>query len=112
MNEKLKKNFYRHINIAKDLIDQGSLDEAFSVLEVAHVLGQRYIIPHMLSHYYMLKIGILNRDVKEVLGQLFRLPTGVLGSAIGILPTGNTGGSNVSPFKKMNISDDIKNLMK
>ena len=37
---------------------------------------------------------------------------GILGSAIGILPTGNTGGSNVSPFKKMNISDDIKKLMK
>ena len=60
----------------------------------------------------MLKIGLLKRDFKEVLGQLFRAPTGILGSAIGILPTGNTGGSNVSPFKKMNISDDIKKLMK
>jgi len=112
MNENLKKNFYRHINLAKKLIDQESFDEAFSALEVAHVLGQRYIIPHTLSHLYMLKIGLLKRDFKEVLGQLFRVPTGILGSAIGILPTGNTGGSNVSPFKKMNISDDIKKLMK
>ncbi len=112
MNEKLKNSFYEHIEKAKVLIELGKLDDAFSSLEVAHILGQRFVVPHTLSHLYMLKIGLLKRDIKEVLGQLFRIPTGFLGSLVGILPTGNTGGSNVSPFKEMKISDEINELMK
>ncbi len=112
MNEKIKKIFYEHIGKAQELIELGRLDEAFSTLEIAHVLGQRSIIPHTVSHLYMLRIGLLKRDVREILGQLFRIPTGMIGSAVGILPIGNTGGSNVSPFKKMKTSDEIKELMK
>lgn len=112
MNGKIKIIFYKHIEKAKELIKLGRLDEAFSVLEIAHVLGQRSIIPHTVSHLYMLRIGLLKRDVREILGQLFRIPTGMIGSAVGISPIGNTGGSNVSPFKQMKISEEIKELMR
>ena len=59
----------------------------------------------------MLKIGFLQKDLKEIIGQLFRIPTGVLGSMFGILPIGNTGGSNVSPFKKMEVRDDLQKML-
>ena len=59
----------------------------------------------------MLKVAFLSRDIKEVVGQLFRLPLGIVGSVVGIVPVGNTGGSNISAFKRMEVSEEIKKLM-
>ena len=89
------------------MINLGKFDEAFSALEEAHILGQKHAIPHTISHLYMLKIALKKNDFTEICGQLFRIPTGILGSLVGLLPTGNTGGSNVSPFKKMKIPDEL-----
>jgi hypothetical protein len=111
MQGKLKDHFYSHIAKAKALVESDRLDEAFSALEVAHVLGQRYPIPHTISHLYMLKVGLLKCDAKEVFGQLFRIPTGFMGSIIGVFPTGNTGGSNISPFKSLGIPEDIQRII-
>ncbi len=99
--------FYKEINIAKNLISTRDYDRAFQYLERAHVIGQTSVTRHTIAHLYMLKIGLLRRDFKEVVGQLVRIPFGILGSCIGIVPTGNTGGSNVSMFAKMDIPKDI-----
>lgn len=32
----------------------------------------------------------------------------IVPSLIGVVPTGNTGGANVNPFKKMDIPKDLK----
>ena len=56
----------------------------------------------------MLKVAFLSKDMKEILGQLFRLPLGIVGSLVGIVPIGNTGGSNVSAFKRMELPEDIR----
>ncbi len=111
MKLELKIVFEKRIVNAKSLILANKLDEAFRELEIAHVLGQKYVVPHTISHLYMLRIGILKKDFKEVFGQLLRIPLGILGSLVGIVPTGNTGGSNVSAFKKMEISNEYKNLL-
>lgn len=111
MNSKLRKYFNLEIEKAKNLIVKKDYEASFTHLERAHVLGQRYVIPHTISHWYMLKIGIAERNFKEVLGQLIRLPLGILGSLVGIVPTGNTGGSNVSAFQKMEITQDLLELM-
>ncbi|WP_127717049.1 DUF3703 domain-containing protein [Halobacteriovorax sp. HLS] len=111
MNAKLKKNFELKLGSAKRLIRLRKFEEAFTFLEDAHVLGQSYIFPHTITHIYMLKIGFLKKDKKEILGQLFRIPMGILGSMVGILPVGNTGGSNVSAFKKMKIRDDLEKML-
>lgn len=111
MKPQLKKMFYYKMNKAIEQMDLKKFDEAFSSLEEAHVLGQKYVIPHTLSHLYMLKIAIKRRDFPEILGQLFRIPTGFLGSLVGILPTGNTGGSNISPFKRMEIPEYLKKYL-
>jgi len=59
----------------------------------------------------MLQIGFLRRDWREILGQLFRIPSGYFGSLIGIYPSGNTGGSDVSPFRSMPIPDDLRSII-
>lgn len=96
---------------AKKLYESDELERAFYHLERAHILGQAYIIPHTVSHLWMLKIGVRKKDLKEILGQAFRISTGILGSAFGVLPKGNTGGSNVNPFRSMDIPEDLKSIL-
>jgi len=59
----------------------------------------------------MLRIGWRRRDLREVIGQLLRIPGGLIGSALGRVPRGNTGGSNVSAFLEMPIPPDLSELL-
>lgn len=111
MNKKLKVSFNNELVKAKSFIKAKQFDHAFMHLERAHILGQRFVVPHSLSHFYMLKVALHKRDLKEIVGQIFRLPIGVLGSLIGVVPTGNTGRSNISAFKQMDIAQELIELM-
>lgn len=42
---------------AKELIKGRDYSQAFYYLERAHIIGQNEVIPHTLTHLYMLKIG-------------------------------------------------------
>jgi hypothetical protein len=83
----------------------------FKALEDAHVIGQHSTFHHTLVHYEMFKFGLKRKDIKEVFGQIFRLIGAVTKTAIGLLPEGNTGGANVSPFKPMPISQANKAIL-
>lgn len=87
------------------------LDSAFTHLERAHVLGQWHVGPHVLARLGMLRIGWRRRDLREMVGQLLRIPGGAIGSAMGRVPRGNTGGSRVSAFRKMPIPPDLRELL-
>lgn len=108
LRENLLVGFNQEMSRAKAHFEKEELDKTFYHLERAHILGQRFIIPHTISHLWMLRVGFKKRDLGEVAGQLFRVVTGVIGSALGILPVGNTGASAVSPFRPMEIPDDLK----
>jgi hypothetical protein len=41
-----------------------------------------------------------------------RILLGALGSAVGSVPTGNTGGSNVSMFRRMPIDPELARIMR
>ena len=58
----------------------------------------------------MLKFGLMQKDTKEVFGQIIRLIVGGWKSFINHVPLGNTGGTNVPPLKIMPIPYDIKTL--
>lgn len=45
-----------------------------------------------------------NSDSHELRGQLLRVFGAFTKTAIGLVPEGNTGGSNISPFKPLPIS--------
>jgi len=111
MNPTLRAAFESEIGEARSARRAGNLVEAFHHLERAHILGQQFVRPHVRSHLEMLRIGILRRDAREIVGQLLRLPAAVIASALGVPPGGNTGGANVGFFATMEIPPDLKALL-
>ena len=83
----------------------------FMHLERAHVLGQASTREHVRVHFHMLVWAWRHRQAREFSGQLFRLLGAAMLTAIGMVPTGNTGGSNVSPFQKMAIAPDLADVI-
>ena len=84
----------------------GNVADSFIYLENAHVLGQESTYWHVKVHYLMLRWAIKQRDINEVIGQIIRIIGAALLTAIKGVPTGNTGGSNVSPVKVMPIQPE------
>ena len=97
-----------------DLLDEAAglrasreVDEAWRLLEDAHVLSQPWARPHLRVHMAMLSLGWSQRNRAEVVGQLGRLVVAGPGSVFGRYPVGNTGRADVSAFEPMPIRDDL-----
>ncbi|MCL1045531.1 DUF3703 domain-containing protein [Shewanella electrodiphila] len=110
MQKKLKEAYHLEMDEAIRFYELSQLDCAFHHLERAHILAQRYIIPHTRCHWWMLKVGVKKRSLREVFGQLTRIIASVLFSRIWV-PVGNTGGANVNPLKIMPIPEDLKKIL-
>lgn len=80
-------------------------------LERAHILGQRYFIPHIATHWQMLRIGLKRNDNREVIGQIVRLIATVPGFIFGWVPRGNPGGANISALKPVPLPADLQPLL-
>ncbi|MBV7258427.1 DUF3703 domain-containing protein [Erythrobacter crassostreae] len=80
---------------------------SFHHLERAHILSQYSTRDHMRVHLAMLKWARNQRDWREAFGQIIRLAGAATKTAIGMVPVGNTGGSNVSAIKPMKLPDDL-----
>jgi hypothetical protein len=59
----------------------------------------------------MLAWGLRNRRPAEVAGQVLRIVGAALFTGIGLVPSGNTGGSAVSPFQPMPIPEDLRAIL-
>lgn len=97
---------------AEAAFGQGRLDEAFRLLERAHVLGQPWPGPHNWTHWMMLRIAVRRRDFREIRGQVIRLAAGGILSVTDCLPIGNTGGANVPARMPMPIPSDLIDLIR
>lgn len=86
-------------------------DDEFAHLERAHILGQASTREHVRVHWRMLKWGWRQGDSREVLGQVTRLIGAATKTFIGWVPTGNTGGANVSPIKPMPIDPALAEII-
>ncbi|MFT4918131.1 MAG: hypothetical protein ACI8RU_000744 [Zhongshania aliphaticivorans] len=91
---------------ADQLQKSGDYALAFTHLENAHVLGQASTYWHVKVHILMLRWGIKQNDRHEIFGQLIRIIGAAALTAIKGVPTGNTGGSNVSPIAEMPIKPE------
>lgn len=111
MKKELREAFESEMTKAKRLYSADNLSAAFHHLERAHILGQRFYVPHVVSHWWMLKVGLKRSDLREIFGQLMRIIASA-GSLLGWVPAGNTGGADVSPIKPMPIPDDLASLLK
>ena len=92
--------------------DSGNTEEAWRHLERAHIVAQGMLVPHIYSHWQMLRLAVRTSDVREILGQLARLALAPLGNLTGRLPIGNTGRSDVSAFVHMDIPADLQSILK
>jgi hypothetical protein len=110
MKQTLRDAFEVELERGISLYHQGRRTEAIKHLENAHVLGQRYVGPHIRSHWWMLRVEVKRASVSGVLGQLLRIVLGAVGSAIGIVPLGNTGSTRVSMFKSLPIESGLQKL--
>ena len=89
----------------------GDAVQAMRHLERAHVLGQRYVLPHVRSHWAMLRLACRQHTLRDAWGQAARLVLGALGSALGWVPVGNTGGADISMFARLPIDPQLAELM-
>jgi len=103
----LKTVFYHQLNLGKKELLKRDFKTSFYHFENAHVIGQKHIIRHTISHYYMLIFGIKTNSFKEIIGQVLRIIAAILFTFIWV-PKGNTGGSNISPIKIMPIRKALK----
>lgn len=85
----------------------GDPSNGFHRLERAHVLGQQSTVQHVRVHLHMFMWGMRHYDLREVVGQIQRIIGAAAGTWAGLVPTGNTGGTNVSAFKSMAIPEDL-----
>ena len=110
MSNRLKLAFEAEMQCGNALMAYGDFEGAFRHFERAHVLSQRHTAPHIRAHLAMLRVGWVNRDAREVLGQLGRIPAALLFSRVWV-PVGNTGGSNVSAFEPMPVPAALAALL-
>jgi Protein of unknown function (DUF3703) len=101
----------RELSKARELIREAKYENAFRHLERAHVLGQTQVRWHVISHWLMLEVALHRGQMLAALGQVVRMVLGAVGSALGRVPVGNTGGSDVSMFRRMPIPPDLSTVM-
>ena len=76
-------------------------------LERAHVLAQPDAIIHIGSHLAMLRRGVIERDLTEVVGQIVRALLAGPASLTGRIPTGNDGRARTPLSERTTIPDDL-----
>lgn len=111
MNPTQKSAFDAEVAQAKALIAQNELTMGFRHLERAHVIGQAYVVPHALSHWLMFKVEVRRRRPRAALGQAVRIVLGAFGSAVGLVPKGNTGSSDINMFKRMPVEPELQDII-
>lgn len=109
--EKIRPFVDSELRAAEDAERAGDATLAFRHLERAHVLGQPSTREHVRVHLRMLRWGMRTRNVREIFGQLLRIVGAATKTALGLVPTGNTGGSNVSAVRPMPVPEDLARLI-
>ena len=105
--QQLKKEFKYQLDLGKQHLNQKKLTTSFYHLENAHILGQKHLYRHTVSHYWMLRWGFEAKNIKEIFGQLLRIVASLLFTLIWV-PKGNTGGTNISPVKQIVIRKELQ----
>ena len=111
MKSKRRLAFDQEILRGREFIASGDLERAFHHLERAHVIGQCFVGAHSKIHWLMFTLEVRRRRLSAAIGQAIRLVLGAIGSAIGVVPIGNTGGSDISMFRRLPIAPDLQEII-
>ncbi len=101
-----KQQFYFQLKLGKQALKNKDTKTSFYHFENAHVLGQKHVFRHTLSHFHMLFFGLKTNNYKESIGQVFRIIAAISCTLIWV-PTGNTGGVNISSIKPIAIRKEL-----
>ena len=99
------------LHAARHARAMGDAAGEFARLERAHVLSQADTLLHVRVHGLMLLWGLRQRSTQEVAGQLIRIVGAATKTAIGLIPHGNTGGTNVNALQRMPIAPELQVLI-
>ncbi|MGY0580029.1 MAG: DUF3703 domain-containing protein [Paraglaciecola chathamensis] len=110
-NKSVKPHIDSKLTDYSDAMSNNNERQAFAALEDAHVIGQHSTYYHCLIHCKMLRHGLLNKDWRAVFGQVIRIVGAATKTAIGLVPKGNTGGNDISPFKRLPISAENQAIL-
>lgn len=108
MKSSVKAAFDKEMALFGSARAAGDVATAKYHLERAHILGQRWYITHVTTHYHMLRLALEQSDAKEARGQLLRLVGAGPFHMAGWVPVGNTGGADVSATRPMQIPSDLQ----
>lgn len=105
-------HYRRALKVFTTEIAKGNPPQARRQLEHAQILGHPWFVQHSHVHSLMLKFGIEIKSRKAIPGQIPWHLLGGLKSFVGKIFTGNTGGANVPPYRKLAMPQDLKNLLR
>jgi len=111
MHQIQQQAYDQAIHDARQAMAQQQWSVAMVQLKRAHVLGQLAVRPHVYTHWLMLLVAWQQRQFGAVVGQLIRMVLGFIGSAVGKVPTGNTGDSQISMFLSLPIDPELQQIM-
>ena len=107
----IRDTINRNLTEAREARMFKNFDRCWSLLEDAHVLSQPWAWRHVRVHGSMFVAAIVQRDVREVRGQLSRIAVAGPGSMSGRYPTGNTGRARVPATQPMPIRSDLVEIL-
>jgi len=99
------------LDAAATLEARGEPISAFTHLERAHVLGQASTREHVRTHWAMFRWALRQSIPGAAFGQAWRILGAALKTWLGWVPSGNTGGANVSGFRPMPVPADLQRLI-
>ena len=88
-----------------------TLEERWTWLMAAHVVGQHQVGLHFDSHRRMLELAHETRDWREVAGQLLRIGLLPIGHLLGKIPRGNIGRATVGLMQAMEPPEAVQRLV-
>ena len=108
---RIKLSVHAELAAAKAAETCGHFYTSFQHLERAHVLGQTATIEHVRVHWRMLRFALRNSLYHEACGQPWRLIAASIFTAPGLVPKGNTGGVDVSAFRRLPVPRDLQQAL-
>ena len=107
----IRKTINRKLTEAREARMFKNFDRCWSLLEDAHVLSQPWARMHVRVHGSMFVAAVVQRDVREVRGQLSRIAVAGPGSLSGRYPKGNTGRARVPATQPMPIAEELAEVL-
>ena len=109
--KEIRKRLRLNLTEAREAWMFKDFDRCWSLLEDAHVLSQPWAWLQVRVHGSRFVAAIVQRDVREVRGQLSRIAVAGPGSMSGRYPTGNTGRARVPATQPMPIRSDLVEIL-